>query len=156
SDAPLLTISTDNLDPEGLTKPKRWEIGSVARFMVFFGLISSLFDIITIAFLIDLLRAAPELFRTGWFIESVLSEIVVTFSIRTKRRFFESKPSNLLLIASAVGVLLTGVVIYSPLGVLFEFVRPPVWFLALVFGILATYFLLVEVLKHVFLNRYEI
>ena len=156
SDAPLLTISTDNLDPEGLSEPRKWEIGSVARFMVFFGLISSVFDMITIAFLIDLLRAPPELFRTGWFIESVLSEIVVTFSIRTKRKFFESRPSDLLVIASAVGVFLTGAVIYSPLGVLFEFVRPPIWFLVLVFGILTTYFLLVEILKHLFLNKYEI
>jgi Mg2+-importing ATPase len=156
SDAPLLTISTDNLDPEGLSKPRRWAIGSVARFMVFFGLISSIFDMITIVFLIDLLRATPALFRTGWFIESVVSEIVVTFSIRTRRKFFESKPSKLLVIASVLGVLLTGAVIYSPLDVLFEFVRPPAWFLALVFGILAMYFLLVEILKHAFQRRYEV
>jgi len=156
SDAPLLTVSTDNLDPEGLSKPRRWMIGSVARFMVFFGLISSLFDMITIAFLINLLRASPGLFRTGWFIESVMSEIVVTFSIRTRRKFYESKPSNLLVIASVLAICLTGAIIYSPLGVLFEFVIPPPWFLALVFGILVTYFLLVEILKHVFLSRWTI
>jgi Mg2+-importing ATPase len=70
SDAPLLTISTDNLDDEGLRKPRRWNIGAIARFMVFFGLISSIFNVITTSSLVYLLGAAPALFRTGWFIES--------------------------------------------------------------------------------------
>ena len=96
SDAPLLTISTDNLDEEGLRTPKRWNIALIAKFALFFGLISSIFDFVTISSLIYLLQAGPELFRTGWFIESVMSEILVTFSIRTRRKFFKSRPSNLL------------------------------------------------------------
>jgi len=156
SDAPLLTISTDNLDPEGVSTPKKWRMKSVARFMVFFGLISSVFDMLTISSLIYFLRADPELFRTGWFIESVLSEILVTFSIRTKRKFYESRPSNLMLAAAIVGVSLTLAIVYTPIGVLFKFVKPSLWYLMLTFGILATYFLLVERLKHVFFSRYEV
>jgi Mg2+-importing ATPase len=156
SDAPLLTISTDNLDEEGLRTPKRWNISSIARFALFFGLISSIFDFVTISSLIYLLHAGPGLFRTGWFIESVLSEILVTFSIRTRRKFYESRPSNLMIAASIIMSLMTLVVVYSPLGLLFEFVKPPLWFLGLIFGILGCYFFLVEGLKHLFFSRYEV
>jgi len=75
SDAPLLTISTDNLDEENLSKPRKWRIDAVSRFMVFFGLISSVFDMVTIAFLIYFLHAGPELFRTGWWRAERLSAI---------------------------------------------------------------------------------
>ena len=156
SDAPLLTISTDSIDEEALRAPKRWNIGIVARFVVFFGLISSIFDFVTISSLIYLLHAPPELFRTGWFIESVMSEILVTFSIRTRRRFYRSKPSRLLTVISAIMMAMTLLVVYSPVGVLFEFVQPPLWFLALIFGILTCYFLLVESLKHFFFSRMKL
>ena len=156
SDAPLLTISTDNLDDEGLRKPRRWNIASIARFMIFFGLISSIFDVVTISSLVYVLGAGPALFRTGWFIESALSEIFVTFSIRTRRKFFKSRPSNLMIAAAATVSAATLAIVYSPLGAFFEFVPPPSWFLTLIFGILLAYFLLVEMMKHIFFGRYEI
>ncbi len=156
SDAPLLTISTDNLDEEGLRTPKRWSIALIAKFALFFGLISSIFDFVTISSLIYLLHAGPELFRTGWFIESVISEILVTFSIRTRRKFYESRPSNLMIVASIIMASMTLVVVYSPLGLFLEFVKPPLWFLGLIFGILGCYFFLVEGLKHLFFSRYEV
>ena len=156
TDAPLLTISTDNLDEEDLRAPKKWNITLIARFALFFGVISSIFDFVTISCLIYLLHAGPELFRTGWFIESVLSEILVTFSIRTRRRFYESRPSNLMIAASLIMALVTLIFVYSPLGLFLEFVQLPLWFLGLIFGILGCYFLLVEGLKHIFFSRYEI
>ncbi|MFH0849007.1 MAG: magnesium-translocating P-type ATPase [archaeon] len=155
SDAALLTISTDNLDDEGLRRPRRWNIRYVAKFMIFFGLISSVFDIATISSLVYVLGSGPELFRTGWFIESTLSEILVTFSIRTRRKFFRSRPSNLMIAAAATVFAATLAIVYSPIGALFEFVQPPPWFLALILGILIIYFLLVETMKHVFFSRHE-
>jgi Mg2+-importing ATPase len=154
SDAPLLTISTDNVDEEGLRKPKKWSIGMIARFMVFFGFISSMFDFVTICSLIYLIHASPEFFRTGWFIESLLSEIFITFSIRTRRKFYDSRPSNLLLATSIIVALASLAIVYSPLGSLFEFIKPSLWFLGLIFGVLVAYFLLVESLKHFFFRRY--
>ena len=156
SDAPLLTIATDNLDEEGLRTPRKWNIGQIARFALFFGLISSIFDFATISALIYILNAGPELFRTAWFIESVISEILVTFSIRTRRRFYKSRPSNLLIAASIIMASTTLAVVYSPLGSFLEFVQPPLWFLGLIFGILGGYFFLVEGLKHLFFSRYEV
>lgn len=156
SDLPLLAISTDSLDQESLRSPKKWDIGKIARFALFFGLISSIFDFLTIFSLVYLLHAGQELFRTGWFIESVLSEILVTFSIRTRRRFYQSKPSGLLLGASGFMAVMTLVIVYTPIGSLFEFVVPPLWFFGLIFGILIIYFLMVEVVKHIFFSRNQI
>jgi len=85
-----------------------------------------------------------------------MSEIIVTFSIRTRRKFYASKPSNLMLAASAIMSLMTLFIVYSPAGLFFEFVAPPLWFLGLIFGILGCYFLLVEGMKHLFFRRYEI
>jgi len=154
SDAPLITISTDNLDEEDLRKPKKWNIRLIAKFALFFGVISSIFDFITISLLVYLLNASPELFRTGWFIESVMSEIIVTFSIRTKRRFYKSRPSNMLIATSVIVASIAIILVYSPIGLFFEFIQPPLWFLGLIFGILACYFLIVEGLKHFFFSRY--
>jgi Mg2+-importing ATPase len=154
SDAPLITVSTDNLDEEDLKKPRKWDIRLIAKFALFFGLISSIFDFVTISSLVYLLNAGPELFRTGWFIESVMSEILVTFSIRTKRRFYKSRPSRLLTVTSILVASIALILVYSPFGVLFEFVQPPLWFLALIFGIVACYFLIVEAVKHLFFKRY--
>ncbi|HYA22173.1 MAG TPA: HAD-IC family P-type ATPase, partial [Thermoproteota archaeon] len=156
SDAPLLTISTDNLDPESLRSPKKWSIGAIARFMAFFGLISSVFDFIIIISLVFLLHTGPELFRTVWFIESVMHEILMTFSIRTRRRFYESRPSNLLIGASVIMVAATLAIVYSPVGPLFDFVIPPIWSLALIAGIIVSLFLVVETSKHIFFGRYEV
>jgi Mg2+-importing ATPase len=156
TDAPLVTISTDSLDEEGLRTPKKWSTNSIARFMVFFGVIDSAFDFITIGCLVYLLHTSPELFRTGWFIESVLTEILVTFCIRTRRRFYKSRPSSPLISASAIFAAITLIAVYSPVGLFFEFVIPPLWFLALISGMLTGYFFLVEGLKHIFFSRYEV
>ncbi len=147
SDAPLLSISTDNVDKEELTKPKRWDIKYIKKFTVTFGGISSVFDFITIFILIYALHAQPELFRTSWFLESVLSEIMVTFAIRTRKRFYKSRPGKILLITSIVTALLTIWLIYSPFGYLFEFVPLVNWLLIAIGIILIAYFVMVEILK---------
>jgi Mg2+-importing ATPase len=153
SDAPLLTISTDNVDKEELSKPKKWNIRYIEKFAFVFGGISSIFDFTTIAILIYVLVANAELFRTGWFLESVLSEIIVTFAIRTRKRFYKSKPGKLLLLTSIIIGALTVWLIFSPLGYLFEFVPLAYWLLIVIGLILTAYFLLVEVLKNRFMSR---
>jgi Mg2+-importing ATPase len=162
SDAPLLSISTDNVDKEELTKPKRWDIKYIEKFTVTFGGISSIFDFATIIILFYVLGANPlilfygvlhanlqfqQIFRTGWFLESVLSEIIVTFAIRTRKRFYKSKPGKILLITSIIIALLTIWLIYSPFGYLFEFVPLVDWLLIAIGIILIAYFSIVEILK---------
>jgi len=147
SDMPLLTISTDNVDNEELVKPKRWNIGYIERFALFFGGISSIFDFITIFILIYALSANAALFRTGWFLESILSEILITFAIRTRKRFYKSKPGKLLLFTSIIIAVFTIWLIFSPFGYLFEFIPLFNWLPIAIGLILIAYFAMVEILK---------
>jgi Mg2+-importing ATPase len=155
SDGPLLSISTDRVDEEELLKPKNWNMRLISRFTTFFGGISSVFDFTTFALLFMIMGGNVALFRTGWFVESTLSEIIITFAIRTRKRFYQSRPSKILLSMSILCGLLTVLLPYSPLGTYFEFypLDPPI--LLAIFGILATYFSAVEVIKHFFHKRYS-
>jgi Mg2+-importing ATPase len=153
SDGPLLSISTDNVDEEELTRPRNWNIKLIGRFARFFGGVSSVFDFITIGLTLILVGSNIALFRTCWFIESTLSEIIVTFSIRTRMRFYKSMPSRILLLSSIVFGLLTVLLPYSPLNAVFEFSPPTPFLLLLIFGILLLYFIVVEEVKHLFREK---
>jgi Mg2+-importing ATPase len=156
SDLPLLTISSDNVDEEFLKKPRRWDIKLISRFMTYFGLISTLFDMALILSLILILKVGTDLFRTAWFVESVLSELVVTFSIRTRLRFFKSKPSAWLLITSILtGVFAVGITFMVLGSSLFKFVRIPGSLLILIGAILVLYFLTAEIVKRYFFKKFE-
>lgn len=157
SDLPLITISTDNVDPEYLKSPGRWSIRFISEAMVFFGLISTLFDLLTMQALHSLLSKNPQvelLFRTGWFLESGLSEMFVTFSIRTHRPFYRSRPSWLLVTMSEIGLIIALVLVYTPLGEFFKLVPLPLHLLFTVFVILLSYFALLELLKRTFFKRH--
>jgi Mg2+-importing ATPase len=150
SDGPLLSISTDKVDEGELTRPRNWNIKLIGRFARFFGGISSVFDFVTIILTLLLVGSNITLFRTCWFIESTLSEIIVTFAIRTKMRFYKSKPSKTLLLSSVIFGLLTVLLPYTQLNAVFEFYPPTPFLLSLIFGILLLYFTVVEAVKHFF------
>ncbi|MEM5794120.1 MAG: magnesium-translocating P-type ATPase [Candidatus Aenigmatarchaeota archaeon] len=153
SDGPLLSISTDAIDEEELKMPKHWDLSFIIKFCALFGFISSIFDFITMGILLWFGKSV-EIFRTGWFLESVLSEIFVTFAIRTKKRFYKSKPSDVLLLASIIFGLLAFVIIYSPLGAFFEFVQLDITFVLLIGLILLAYFALAEVSKYIIYRKF--
>ena len=153
SDGPMLSISTDRVDEEELVKPRNWNVKLISSFAKFFGGISSVFDFITISLTLFLVGSNIALFRTSWFIESTLSEILITFAIRTKMRFYKSKPSRILLIASLAFGLLTVLLPYSQFSTIFEFYPPTPFLLSLIFVILLFYFLVVELVKHFFYKK---
>lgn len=163
SDAPLLMISTDNVDKEYLKTPKRWNIGFLSEAMMFFGLISTMFDLLTMQALRILLQLNYDpnaeifqtLFRTGWFLESVLSEMFVTFSIRTHLPFYRSKPSNWLIGTTEIVFLAVIFIVYSPVGEAFRFTGPSAYLLAIVAIILVSYFILLELAKKPFFRRHR-
>jgi Mg2+-importing ATPase len=101
SDIPSLTIASDNVDKEFLQKPRRWDLKYIKRFMIVFGLQSSVFDLLTFGILIFVYHASPEEFRTAWFMESLLTEILILLVVRTQKAFFRSRPSRYLLLACA-------------------------------------------------------
>jgi len=157
SDIPLLTVSTDNVDKDMLKKPKRWNIKAIQKFMVYFGLISTFFDLLLIAVLLLVFNASVPLFRTAWFVESALSEIIVTFAIRTKLPFFKSTPSKWLVLSSIATILLAIGVTYLEAGAkLFEFVAMPALVIILIFFVLISYFLTAEIAKRYFFSKFEV
>jgi len=153
SDVPLLTVSTDNVDSVFLRKPKKWNLSLISKFMVQFGFLSFIFDALTIALLIYWLQAPEDPFRTAWFLESVLSEIIITFAIRTQQPFYKSSPSRLLFVVSVLAAVLSIAVIYSPIAYLFSFVPLGINYLIIVAIAVSLYFALAETCKLIFFRR---
>lgn len=147
SDLPAFAIASDKVDPELIEKPRRWDISSIKRFMVIFGLQSSLFDFATFALLIYVFGASPEEFRTGWFAESLLTEILILLVIRTRRSFFRSLPSGYLLAASTATFALALLLPYIPFASIFSLYPMPVRLLGGILVIALVYVLMSELTK---------
>ena len=156
TDIPEMTIATDRVDQELIERPRQWDIPFIRRFMLTFGLVSSLFDFLTFGVLWFLLRATTGQFRTGWFMESVISASLIVLVIRTRRPFVTSRPSPALLISTlavgAVTLLLPLTSVGTVLG--FEPV-PPLFILALALILLA-YVLTAEFVKKHFYAESEL
>lgn len=116
SDIPATTISTDAVDPEQTTAPEQWDIGSIRRFMIAFGLLSSAFDMLTFISLRLIFHAPDTLFRSAWFIESTVTELIALLVLRTERRFWRSRPSRPLLLSSIAILAVTVALPFSPLA----------------------------------------
>jgi len=116
TDFPAMAISGDAVDAELVEQPRRWDIRFIRNFMIVFGVVSSLFDFITFAALLFILKATPEQFRTGWFVESVMTEVLIIIVMRTWQPFYKSTPSQPLLVAMIVVLVVTLALPYSPLS----------------------------------------
>ncbi|MFI5254654.1 MAG: HAD-IC family P-type ATPase, partial [Candidatus Limnocylindrales bacterium] len=150
TDFPSTTIATDEVDPEQLDRPETWDIGFVQNFMIVFGIISSVFDFATFAVLRIGFGTGEVAFQSGWFLESVATELAVLFVLRTRRPFFRSRPSLLLLGASVLLGVVTLVIPYSPLAGVLGLAAPPLPVLAALAVITAAYVLATEVGKQIF------
>jgi Mg2+-importing ATPase len=150
-DCSELTIPTDNVDEELLARPEHWDIGFIRRFMIFFGPISSIYDFLTFGVMLWIFNAHAPLFRSGWFVESLATQSLVVFVIRTRRvPFFRSRPSRPLL-ATTIAVVLIGLALpYSPVAGTLGFRRLPWLFLAILIAMILTYLALAEVGKSYF------
>ncbi len=153
SDIPALAMAGDRVDPEWVRAPRRWDIRTVRTFMIVFGLTSSVFDALTFGVLLLLLKAAPEVFRTGWFVESLLTELLVALVVRTRRPFFRSRPGRWLLISTLIVTGATLVLPYLPVNALLGFVPLPAPVLAWMVGITVLYGLAAEAVKKAFYAR---
>jgi Mg2+-importing ATPase len=151
TDFPELTIATDRVDSEMVDRPRRWDIRFIRRFMVYFGLLSSVFDYATFGILLLLLQADPVLFRTGWFVESVLSASLIVLVVRTRRPFYRSRASPYLIGATALIAMVVIVLPYSgPLARLFQLTPLPWPFWLTLVGILTAYVFCAELVKRWF------
>ncbi|MCX7423325.1 MAG: magnesium-translocating P-type ATPase [Planctomycetia bacterium] len=150
TDLPEMAIASDFVDPEPIRRPRRWNVREIRNFMLVFGGISSLFDMLTFAALLFVLHANEVQFRTGWFLESVCSAALIVLSIRTRRRLWESTPGRALLWATIGVVTATLLIPFSPLSGLFGFTLLPASFFATLATLLVAYLTLVEVTKRWF------
>ena len=155
SDLPALTIATDSVDPEQVLKPRRWNQKFIRRFMIAFGLVSSVFDYLTFGALLLVLHAGEAQFQTGWFIESVLTQMFIVMVIRTHRPFFKSRPGRILAIATLCVAASVVVLPCTPLGALFGLVPLPWHFMLTIVGITLLYLLTSEVVKRLMFARLE-
>lgn len=153
-DAGQLAIPGDRVDREQLRAPSHWNIAFIRRFMFLFGPISSLFDFATFALMLFAFDAVPGEFRAGWFIESIATQTLIIFAIRTRRvPFLRSRPSAGL-VAASLGVVALGVYLpLSPLQGLLGFDPLPVPFFLALLGMIAVYLVLVEIAKRWFFSR---
>ena len=153
TDFPAMTIATDHVDAEMVDQPRKWNIAFIRKFMIVFGLVSSVFDYLTFGVLLWILHATPDQFRTGWFVESVISASIIVLVIRTKRPFFKSLPGKYLFAATMAIVLATLVLPFMPAKGALGFVPLPGSFLAMMGLIVALYILLTEWVKKIFYRK---
>ncbi len=150
-DVGQLSIPFDSVDEEVLLRPSQWNIGFVRRFMMVFGPISSIFDFATFGVMLWILHAQPDEFRTGWFIESLATQTLVIFSIRTQRLpFLRSRPSKALVILPVTCAAIGAVLPFTPLADVFGFSHLPLRFFLILCSMIATYIALAEATKHLF------
>jgi Mg2+-importing ATPase len=153
TDLPEMTIATDNVDQNYVQTPHRWDIRFIQRFMIVFGLLSSIFDFITFGVLRLGLHAGPEIFRTGWFIESLLSATLVVFSLRTRLPINKSRPSRVMLMVTALVWVVTLAIPYLPISGALGFVPLPLTYLGIVLLIVLAYLASAELTKRWFYRK---
>ena len=153
TDFPEMTIATDNVDDEMVDHPRRWDIKAIRKFMITFGLVSSVFDYMTFGLLLLVLRANESQFRTGWFIESVISASMIVLVIRSRKPFFKSRPGKYLLIATISIAIITLILPFTPLGTMFGFSPLTLTTYLLLLLIVVIYIGAAEITKTIFYKK---
>jgi len=153
TDFPEMTIATDNVDPEMVEKPRRWDIRSIRNFMLIFGSVSSIFDFLTFGILWFMLRATPDQFRTGWFLEPVISASAIVLVIRTRRPFFKSRPGRYLWMTTLLVGWGTLLLPLTPLAKPMGFEPLSIYYYGIITVIVALYMVGAELSKRFFYRR---
>jgi Mg2+-importing ATPase len=153
TDFPEMTIATDRVDDEMVDHPRRWDIKAIRKFMITFGLVSSVFDYLTFGLLLLVLRANEGQFRTGWFLESVISASVIVLVIRSRKPFFRSRPGKYLLMATLSITVITLILPFTPLGNVFGFSPLSLSTYLLLLLIVVVYIIAAEITKTIFYKK---
>ena len=153
-DVSEIPIPLDRVDREYLDRPRHWNVTSIRNFMIVVGLVSSIFDFLTFFVMRRVFHAGERLFHTGWFVESLATQVLVIFVIRTRGNPFRSKPSAVLTTTSLAVVAAATALPYTPLGERLGFVPVPALFFLILAGMVISYLALVEVVKSWFYRRF--
>ncbi|MBS1934243.1 MAG: magnesium-translocating P-type ATPase, partial [Bacteroidetes bacterium] len=150
TDIPEMTIATDSIDDSMVLKPAKMNIRFIRKFMVVFGIISSLFDYITFGVLLYVAKAPVNEFRTGWLVESIISAALIVLIIRTSKSVFKSRPGKYLAMATLFVVIITLLIPFSPLAPLLGLTKLPLALYGWITLIIATYIIVTEIAKKIF------
>ncbi|MCX6236664.1 MAG: HAD-IC family P-type ATPase, partial [Bacteroidia bacterium] len=153
TDFPEMTIATDRVDDEMVDHPRRWDIKAIRKFMITFGLVSSVFDYLTFGLLLLVLHANESQFRTGWFLESVISASMIVLVIRSRKPFFRSRPGKYLLIATISIAVITLILPFTSLGSIFGFSPLTFTTYLLLLLIVVVYIVAAEITKTIFYKK---
>ncbi len=153
TDFPEMTIATDRVDGEMVDHPRRWDIKVIRQFMITFGIVSSVFDYLTFGALMLLLHTTPVQFRTGWFIESVVSASLIVLVIRSRKPFFKSQPGKYLLLTTLAVVSVTLIVPFTPLAGLLGLSPLRISPLLIIGAIVVCYIVTAEIAKTIFYKK---
>jgi P-type Mg2+ transporter len=156
TDFPEMTIATDRVDKEMIDYPRRWNIQAIRKFMITFGLVSSVFDYLTFGALLLVLHASQDQFRTGWFLESVISASLIVLVIRSRKPSFRSRPSKYLLMATLLVVVATLLLPLTALGKILGLQPLPISFLLLIGIIVIAYIISAEIAKRIFYSKVKV
>jgi Mg2+-importing ATPase len=150
-DVSQVTIPIDNVDKELTLRPRRWDMRFVRSYMIVFGLISSIFDFLTFFVLYSVFRLQESAFQTGWFLESLATQILVIHIIRTRKiPFIESRPNMWLLFSTVTALVISWIIPYTPIALFFGLIPLPPTVLIAIFGIVIIYLFVVEIGKRCF------
>jgi Mg2+-importing ATPase len=150
-----VTIPSDRVDEDWVRQPRKWDIAFVKKFMVVFGPVSSVFDLLTFFILFGIFKLGASAFQTGWFLESLATQTLVIHIIRTKQiPFTQSRASNALLFSTLMAVAVGWTLPLTPLGKVFRFSALPLPILLVIAGLVLSYLVLVEVIKRAFYRKY--
>jgi Mg2+-importing ATPase len=150
-----IAIPFDNVEEDTLARPHAWDMAFVRRFMLTLGPVSSVFDFLTFFVLLHVFHAGEALFHTGWFIESMATQVLVIFIIRTRGNPFANRPNAWLVVLSLAVVAIAATLPLTLTGEYLGFVPPPLEFYMVVVGIVLTYLVAVQVAKRAFYLRWD-
>lgn len=153
TDLPEMTIATDNVEEDTVSKPRKWDLAFIKKFMIAFGLVSSVFDFATFGVLLFAMDAGQNEFRTGWFVESVISASMIALVVRTPHSIFKSRPGKYLALAVLSVSILTLALPFTPVAGLLGFTTLPVNYLLALIGIVLLYITSTEILKGFFFRK---
>jgi P-type Mg2+ transporter len=146
-------LPVDRVDPEAIERPVHWDIRMIERFMLVMGPVSTVFDMLTFGVLLLLLHAGETLFRTGWFVESLVTQILMIFAVRTRRHFFASQPHPSVTALAFGTAALTLALPLLPVGTWFNFVTPPIPYFAFLPLVVGGFLVTIEFVKQVFYTK---
>jgi Mg2+-importing ATPase len=153
TDFPEMTIATDRVDASAIKKPRKWDIRFIQRFMIVFGLLSSVFDYLTFGVLLFVMKTSEATFQTAWFTESVISAALIVLVVRTRLPFFKSLPGRYLTIATSAVILFVLLIPWLPFATLLGFQKlPPVFYVWMIL-IVAAYIFSAELAKRWFFSK---